>query len=64
MVKNPPANAGAVGEEGLIPGSKIPWCRKCQPTAVFLPEISHGQRILMGYNPQGQKELDTTEVLK
>ena len=39
---------------------KIPWCRKCQPAAVFLPEISHGQRILVSYNPEGRKELDMT----
>jgi len=28
---------------------KIPWRRKCQPTPVFLPEESHGQRSLVGY---------------
>ena len=27
---------------------KIPWNRKWQPTPVFLPEKSHGQRILGG----------------
>ena len=27
----------------------IPWRRKWQPTSVFLPEESHGQRNLMGY---------------
>ena len=32
-----------------------------QPTSVFLPGESHGQRILMGFGPQGRKELDTTE---
>ena len=30
---------------------KIPWKRKWQPTPVFLPGKSHGQRSLMGYNP-------------
>ena len=30
---------------------KIPWRRKWQPTPVFLPEISHGQRSLVGYSP-------------
>ena len=40
---------------------KIPWRRKWQPTPVFLPGESHGQRSLGGYNPQGLKELDTTE---
>ena len=28
---------------------KIPWRRKWQPTPVFLPEESHGQRSLVGY---------------
>ena len=27
---------------------KIPWRRVCQPTAVFLPGQSHGQRSLAG----------------
>ena len=35
--------------------------RKWQPTPVFLPEKSHGQRSLVGYSPWGHKELDTTE---
>ena len=41
---------------------KIPWRRAWQPTSVFLPGDSHGQRSLVGYSPEGQKELDTTEV--
>ena len=32
---------------------KIPWRRKWQPTPVFLPGESHGQRSLMGYSPWG-----------
>ena len=43
---------------------KIPWRRKWQPSPVFLPEKSHGQRSLMGYSPWGCKELDTTLVTK
>ena len=39
----------------------IPWRRAWQPTAVFLPGKSHGQRSLAGYGPWGHKELDTTE---
>ena len=31
---------------------KIPWRRVWQPTPVFLPEKSHGQRSLVGYNPR------------
>ena len=40
---------------------KIPWRRKRQPTPVFLPGESHGQRSLAGYSPWGRRELDTTE---
>ena len=42
---------------------KIPWRREWQPTPVFLPGESHGGRSLVGYNPWGRKELDTTERL-
>ena len=34
---------------------KIPWRRKWQPTPVFLPQKSHGQRNLVGYSPWGCK---------
>ena len=40
---------------------KILWRRKWQPTPVFFPEKSHGQRNLTGYSPWGCKELDATE---
>ena len=30
---------------------KIPWKRKWQPTPIFWPGESHGQRSLAGYNP-------------
>ena len=42
---------------------KMPWRRECQPTAVFLPGESRGQRSLAGYSPCGPKESDTTEQL-
>ena len=42
---------------------KIPWRRKWQPTPVFLPGESHGQRSLVGYSPWGPKESDMTEQL-
>ena len=42
---------------------KIPGWREWQPTPVFLPGESHGQRSLVGYSPQGHKEMDTTEQL-
>ena len=41
---------------------KIPWRRVWQSTPVFLPAEYHGQRSLVGYNPQGGKELDMTEA--
>jgi len=40
---------------------KIPWRRKWQPTPLFLPGKSHGQRSLEDYSPQGCKETDTTD---
>ena len=39
---------------------KIPWTRAQQPTPIFLPGESHGQRSLAGYSPWGHKESDTT----
>ena len=39
---------------------KIPWRRKWQPTSVYMPEKSHGQRTLTGYSPKGHRQLDTT----
>ena len=42
---------------------KIPWCKAWQPTPVFLPGESHGQRSLAGYSLQGHTELDTEEKL-
>ena len=50
-----------VGRPGFKPWvKKIPWRRKWQPTAVFLPGKSHGQRSLVGYSPWGCKESDMT----
>ena len=37
---------------------KIPWSRKSQPSTIFLPGKSHGQRSLVGYSPWGGKESD------
>ena len=39
------------------------WRRKWQPTSVYLPKESHGQRSLVGYSPQGHTESDMTEVI-
>ena len=41
---------------------KNPWRRAWQPTPVFLPEESYGERSLAGYNPWGRKESDMTEA--
>jgi len=58
VVKNLLPNAGDI--RNMV--RKIPWRRKWQPTPVFLPGKSHGQRSLVGYSPQGCKELDMTKV--
>ena len=39
----------------------IPWRREWQPTPVFLPGKSHGQKSLVGSSPWGHKESDMTE---
>ena len=43
---------------------KIPWSRKWQPTLVFLPWISHGQRNPEGYSPWGRKRVGHNLVTK
>jgi len=56
VVKNLPANAGDVKDRAQSLGRmaspvKIPWRRAWQPTPVFLPGESHGQRSLAVYGP-------------
>ena len=53
VVKNPPANAGDLTDMGLIPGlGRSPGGERAwQPTPVFLPGESLGQRSLVGYSP-------------
>ena len=63
VVKNLPANAGAIGDMGSISVRKIPWRRKWQPTAVFLPGEFHGERSLAGYSSWGHKELDMSAII-
>ena len=41
---------------------KIPWRQVWQPTPVFIPGESHGQRSLAGNSLQGCTESDTTEA--
>ena len=62
--KEPTCQCRSCRRRGFNPWiGKLPWRRKWQPTPVFLPGKSHGQRILAGYSPWGRKEPDTAERL-
>ena len=51
MVKSSAAVVGDVRDEGSIPRlGRSPGGRAWQPTPVFLPGESHGQRSLVGYS--------------
>ena len=58
MVKNLPAmwetQVQSLGQED-------PWRREWQPTPVFLPGESHGQRSLVGHSPWCCKKSNMTE---
>ena len=41
---------------------KIPWRRAWQPTPVFFPGESQGQRSLAGYSPWGCKESELQQL--
>ena len=41
----------------------IPWKRKWQPTPIYLPGKSHGQRRLVDYSQWAGSELDKTQRL-
>ena len=60
VVKNQPANERHRFNSWV---GKILWRSEWQPSLVFLPGKSLGQRSLVGYSPWGRKELDTTEQL-
>ena len=62
VVKNLPAYAGDIRDSVQSMGQKDPLRRAQQPTPVFLPGESHGERSLAGYSPWGHIELDTTEL--
>ena len=62
VVKNLPANARKRRFDPWV--GKIPRQREWQPSPVFLPGESPGQRSLAGYIPWGRKESDTIEVAK
>ena len=54
VVKNLPPDGGNIRDTNLIPGSgRFPWRRAWQPTPVFLPGESHGQRSLVDYKSMG-----------
>jgi len=58
------ASAGATGDKGSMPGlGKSLGDGIWQPTPVFLPGKSHGQRNSAGHSPWSHKELDMTERL-
>ena len=46
-------NAGRPGFNSWV--RKVPWRRAWQPTPVFLPGESHGQRSLVGYSSRGRR---------
>ena len=61
--KDPACQCRRLKKHGFNPWiGKIPWRRAWQPTPVFLPRESLGQRSLVGYSPRGHKESDTTEA--
>ena len=74
IVKDREASCAASGKEptcqcrrherqGFDPWfGKISWRSAWQPTPVFLPGESHGQRSLEGHRAWGYKESDMTEV--
>ena len=54
VVKNPPANAGATGDIGSIPGlGRSLGEGNGNPFQYFLPGESHRQRGLVGHSPCG-----------
>ena len=62
VVKNLPANARDIRDAGLITGSgRSPGGGHGKPLQYSSLENPHGQGNLVGYNPWGCKESDTTE---
>ena len=61
---------GSDGKESACNGKadsevgKISWRREWQPTPVYGPEESHGQRSLVGCSPWGGKDSDMTKHLE
>ena len=62
LVKNPPANAGDSRDAGSIAGlGRSPGEGNGSPLQYSCLENTHGQRSLVGNNPEGLKESDMTE---
>ena len=56
LVKNPACQCRSCKGHGFnLWARKIPWSRKWQPAAVFLPGKFHGQRSLVGCSPGDNK---------
>ena len=63
VVKNPPANSGDIRDARLIPElARSPGGGHGNSLQYSCLENPHKQSSLVGYNLQGLKELDTTEV--
>ena len=55
-------SACSAGDRSSSPNLEdCPWRTAWQPSPVFLPGESHGQRSLAGYSPWGRRGSDTTE---
>ena len=65
VVKNLTPSTGYARDMGFTPGfGEISWNRKCQPTPVFLPGKSRGQRSWQATIYGARKKSDTTERLR
>ena len=63
VVKNLPASTGDIKDAGSIPGlGRAPGERNGNPLQYSCLENLMEQRRLVGYSPQGCKELDMTEA--
>ena len=65
VVKNLPAHAGDIRAAGSIPGlGRSSGEGHGNPLQYSCLENPHGQRSLVGYSPQGCKELDTSDLVQ
>ena len=62
LVRNPTLAPQLEETPETPPSSRVHWRRKWQPTPVFLPGESQGQRSLVGCRLRGCTESDTTEA--